>query len=81
MTLFPCQAEQVKLRTLQEKVRKVEQRADVASRQMVQESYSITAKEFREIQDRLTMRCSDLNDLIDTWEVGYNQINTEILCL
>jgi len=56
---------------LQEKVKKVEQRADVASRQMVQESYSGVAKEWRDIQDHLTIRCSELNDLVDTWEVRF----------
>lgn len=54
---------------LQDKVKKVEQRADVASRQSIQESYSTVAKDWRDIQDGLMMRCSDLNDLVDTWEV------------
>lgn len=52
-------------------MKKVEQRADVASRQMVQESYSGVAKEWRDIQDHLTIRCSELNDLVDTWEVRF----------
>ncbi len=47
----------------------MEQRADVASRQTIQESYSTVAKDWRDIQDGLMVRCSDLNDLVDTWEV------------
>lgn len=57
------------MKVFQDKVKKVEQRADVASRQTIQESYSTVAKEWRDIQDGLMMRCSDLNDLVDTWEV------------
>ena len=69
------QTEQAKLKTLQDKAKKVEQRADVASRQMIQESYSTVAKEWRDIQDGLMMRCSDLNDLVDTWEVRWISSN------
>lgn len=57
------------MKVLQDKVKKVEERADVASRQTIQESYSTVAKEWRDIQDGLLMRCSHLNDLVDTWEV------------
>ncbi len=68
------QTEQAKLKTLQDKVKKVEQRADVASRQTIQESYSTVAKDWRDIQDGLMMRCSDLNDLVDTWEVRWPRL-------
>lgn len=68
--LVLIQAEQVKLKNLQDKAKKVEQRADVASRQTIQEGYSSVAKQWREMQDGLTRRCSELNDLVDTWEVN-----------
>lgn len=61
------------MKVFQDKVKKVEQRADVASRQTIQESYSTVAKEWRDIQDGLMMRCSDLNDLVDTWEVRWSR--------
>ena len=75
------QTEQAKLKTLQDKVKKVEQRADVASRQMIQESYSTVAKDWRDIQDGLMMRCSDLNDLVDTWEVRWPHFDDYLDCI
>jgi len=64
------QAEQPNLKALQDRAKKVEERADVASRQTINESCSAVAKQWRDIQDRLMIRCSELNDLVDTWEVS-----------
>ena len=64
------QAEQSTLKVLQDKAKKVEERADVASRQTINEGCASVAKQWRDIQDRLMIRCSELNDLVDTWEVN-----------
>ena len=62
--------EQSDLKCLQDKAKKLEERADVASRQTIQEGCAAVAKKWRDIQDRLMIRCSELNDLVDTWEVS-----------
>ena len=64
------QSEHTKCQTLQEKAREIELRADVVSRQMIQESYSLVSQRWHDMQDNLMRKCSYLNDLADTWEVS-----------
>jgi len=59
----------VKLKALQENAKEIEQRADVASRQMIQESYTALAQQWRQMEDNLLQNISHLLDLADTWEV------------
>ena len=65
------QSEQAKLKALQENAKEIEQRADVASRQMIQESYTALAQQWRQMEDNLLQNTSHLIDLVDTWEVQY----------
>lgn len=55
---------------MHEKAKEMEQRADVANRQMIQQTYSSVAQQWREAQDRVIRKSSDLNDLAETWEVS-----------
>lgn len=66
---YRFQSEQVKLKALQDNAKEIEQRADVASRQMIQESYTALAQQWRLMEDNLLQNISHLIDLADTWEV------------
>jgi ElaB/YqjD/DUF883 family membrane-anchored ribosome-binding protein len=64
------QADQKKLEVLHDKAKEMEQRADVANRQMIQQTFSSVSQQWREAQDRLARKCSDLTDLAETWDVS-----------
>ena len=66
---FFLQADHSKLDAVRDQAKEMEQRADVANRQTIRESYSSLAQKYRDLQDCLLRKLSDMNDLVESWEV------------